>query len=369
MNLITNIPVKVLVVALGIAALSACQSESQLTNVKPALSSQQHDNLLMEAKQAILASDRSRLAELSSQIDVNRPLPDNASLLAWAVETQDPKLVSLLLENGADANPTDGNRFTPIIQACRYGNSEIINALLAAGANPGDAVEDGTTAFHLCAGSAHSRILEKMASLGADIHAGNEYGQTALMFAAAEGNALSLQYLVNAGANINAQTLEGYSPLFFAVKSQDVTTAQMAISLGADVFAAAKDGTTATQLAVYAKNYAFLTWYMGELPALMDEQGIDNVVSAFDRDGYQLLHAAVKANQPELVAKLLALGANPNQRSEPSTLTWRYEANFKTENYIPPQLTPMEIAEQNSLTRIVEILQQNTLSLTVLNIG
>jgi len=49
MNLITNIPVKALVVALGIAALSACQSESQLTNVKPALSSQQHDNLLMEA--------------------------------------------------------------------------------------------------------------------------------------------------------------------------------------------------------------------------------------------------------------------------------------------------------------------------------
>ena len=29
----------------------------------------------------------------------------------------------------------------------------------------------------------------------------------------------------------------------------------------------------------------------------------------------------------------------------------------------------MEIAEQNNLTRIVEILQQNTLSLTVLNIG
>lgn len=369
MNSITNIPIKVLLTALGIAALSACQSDSQLTNVKPALTRQQHDTLLMEAKQAILASDRSRLAELSSQIDVNRPLPDNASLLAWAVETQDPKLVSLLLENGADANPTDGNRFTPIIQACRYGNSEIINALLAAGANPGDAVEDGTTAFHLCAGSAHSRILEKMASLGADIHASNEHGQTALMFAAAEGNTHNLQYLVNAGANINTQTLEGFSPLFFAIKSQDVTTAQMAISLGADIFDAAKDGTTVTQLAVYAKNYAFLSWYMGELPALMDEQGIDTVVSAHDRDGYQLLHAAVKANQPELVAKLLALGANPNQRSEPSTLTWRYEANFKTENYIPPQLTPMEIAEQNSLTRIVEILQQNTLSLTVLNIG
>lgn len=363
MNLISNYPLKALILALGLVAVSACQSESQLTTVKPVLSSQQQGNLLIEAKQAILASDINRLTELSSQIDVNRPLPDNASLLAWAVETQDPKLVSLLLENGADANPTDGNRFTPIIQACRYGNSEIINALLAAGANPGEAVEDGTTAFHLCAGSTNSRILEKMASLGADIHIRNKHGQTALMFAAAKGNTLSLQYLVNAGANINAQTLEGYSPLFFAIKSQDVTTAQLAISLGADVFAVAKDGTTAAQLAVYAKNYAFLTWYMAELSALMDEAGIDTVVSAYDRDGYQLVHAAVKANQPQLVAKLLALGANPNQRSEPSTLTWRYEANFKTENYIPPQLTPVEIAEQYNLPHIAELLQHNTPSL------
>jgi len=363
MKPIINHPVKALLVTLGIAALSACQSESQLTEVKPALTSQQHDDLLIRAKQAILASDISLLAELSSQIDVNRPLPDNASLLAWAVETQDPKLVTLLLENGADANPTAGNRFTPIIQACRYGNSEVINALLAAGATPGDAVEDGTTALHLCAGSATSEVLDRMAGLGADIHASNQRGQTALMFAAAQGNTPNLTYLVNAGANINAQTLEGYSPLFFAIKSQDVTTAQMAISLGADVFAAAKDGTTTTQLAVYAKNFAFLTWYMGELPTLMDEQGINNVVSAYDRDGYQLLHAAVKANRPQLVAKLLALGANPNQRSEPSTLTWRYEANFKTENYIPPQLTPMEIAEQNNLPHIAELLQQNIPSL------
>lgn len=363
MKSIFNHPVKALLVVLGIAALPGCQSESQQTNVKPALSSQQHDNLLIQAKQAILAADSSRLAELSSQIDVNRPLPDNASLLAWAVETQDPKLVNLLLENGADANPTAGNRFTPIIQACRYGNSQIINVLLAAGANPGDAVEDGTTVSHLCAGSATSEVLDRVVTLGADIHAINQQGQTALMFAAAQGNTRNLTYLVNAGANINAQTLEGYSPLFFAIKSQNVTTAQMAISLGADVFAAAKDGTTATQLAVYAKNFAFLTWYMGELPTLMDEQGINNVVSAYDRDGYQLLHAAVKANQPQLVAKLLALGANPNQRSEPSTLTWRYEANFKTENYIPPQQTPMEIAEQNNLPHIAEMLQQNIPSL------
>jgi len=74
MNSITNIPIKALLVALGIAALSACQSESQLTNMKPALTSEQHDKLLIEAKQAILTSDISRLAKLSSQIDVNRPL-------------------------------------------------------------------------------------------------------------------------------------------------------------------------------------------------------------------------------------------------------------------------------------------------------
>ncbi|MFT2091107.1 ankyrin repeat domain-containing protein [Paraglaciecola sp. 2405UD69-4] len=349
-------------IKLGIAALLLTCLVSCKDNAKPSLSNanqnqQVQQQLLLNSKQAILDLDHTLLSSLMTKIDVNQPLPDGSSLLDWAVETQSPKLVNLLLENGATVDITNGNRFKPIIQACRYGNSEIINALLDKGANPKATIEDGTSAFQLCAGSATSIDLARIANLGVDIDAQNAQGQTPIMWAANNGKVENLTYLVNQGVNINHQTKLGYSPLFFAIKSQNLNTIQAAIKHGADLFATAKDGTTAAQLAVYVANFEFLHWYISNLDSLMDQEQAQAVLSAFDRDGYQLLHAAVKANQPELVTKLIALGANPNTISEPSKLKWRYEANFKTESYIPPQLTPLEIAKQQKLVKIIEILE------------
>ena len=321
--------------------------------------------LLLNTKRAILDLDLALVETLISQIDVNKRLPDHSTLLAWAVETQEPALVKLLLEKGAIAQPmatenatleTISNRFTPIIQACRYGNSAILNALLDSGVDPNSSIDDGTSAFQLCAGSASAEDLARMVSLGATVTAENNKGQTALMWAANYGRVANLNYLIDEGAAINRQTQEGYSALFFAIKSHNLDAVKTMVSQGADLFTRAQDGTTAAQLGVYTKNYVFLTWFVEEMHSLMNAEAKDTVLTAFDRDGYQLLHAAVKANQPALVSALLSVGANPHTVSEPSTLTWRYEANFKTEDYIPPQLSAIELAETNGLDAIALLL-------------
>ncbi|MEM0912530.1 MAG: ankyrin repeat domain-containing protein, partial [Pseudomonadota bacterium] len=338
--------------------LFACKETSQNTTKLPEMDSEDHAQLVMDTKSAILSLDIALVDKLSADIDVNRLLPDNSTLLAWAAETQDPRLVSLMLERGAKTDVAGSNRFSPIIQACRYGNSEIINALLDSGADPNSAIEDGTNAFHLCSGSASTADLARMVSLGADVTAKNEYGQTAMMWAANAGNVKNILYLVENGSDINDQTNEGYSPLFFAIKSQHLDTVKALISNGADLFAKAQDGTTAAQLGVYTKNYEFLMWFVSELNTLMAPEAVEDVLTTFDRDGYQLLHAAVKANELELVTTLLKVGADPTTVSEPSTLKWRFEANFKTETYVPPQLTPIELAEQNEFTTIAAMLSQ-----------
>ncbi|RDV25254.1 ankyrin repeat domain-containing protein [Alteromonas aestuariivivens] len=355
-----NKAAKTLLYALIITSAIGCNNQSEPVTPAPHLTSQEHDILMLKAKRAILELDRVLVDAISTKIDVNRALPDHSSLLAWAVEAQDPSLVNLLLEKGAIAKTGNGNRFSPIVQACRYGNSEIINALLDHGAEPNSVIEDGTSAFQLCAGSALVTDLARMVSLGGKVSAANEYGQTAVMFAANSGNTDNLLYLVDAGASINRQTNEGYSPLFFAIKSHNLNTIQAAISVGADLFAAAQDGTTATQLAVYTANFEFLTWFAGEMDSLMRPEAVNALLTAFDRNGDQLLHAAVNANQASLVAALMKLGANPNSVSEDSQLSWRYEANFKTESYTPPRLTPIEIAEQNDFTQIIAILRNST---------
>lgn len=349
---------KVCMFTFFITKLIGCTSESELNSVASKLSTKEHNQLVIDTKQAILNLDTALVESLSAQIDVNRALPDNSTLLAWAVETQEPKLVRLLLEKGAATNIANGNRFTPIILACRYGDSFIINLLLDHGADPNSAIEDGTSAFQLCAGSTSSVNLARMVKQGVNISAENNYGQTPLMWAANFGKAENLDYLVNKGARINHRTKEGYSPLFFAIKSQHLNSVKTAIAHGADLLATAKDGTSAAQLAVYTSNYEFLNWFASELNSLVAPDEIQKTLSAFDRNGHQLLHAAVNANQPKLVMKLLELGANSTMVSEPSKLTWRYEANFKTENYYPPQLTPLEIAEQKDFESIVAILSK-----------
>jgi ankyrin repeat protein len=346
-----------LLVTIMVANVAGCKnaSEDELATANEGHS--KNDQLVLRAKKAILNLDLNQLMILSDKVDVNWPLPDKSSLLAWAVETQDPRFVNLLLEKGALVHRPNQNLFSPIIVACRYGNSNIINALLDQGADVSRVISDGTSALHLCAGSASVQDLARMVSHGADISVENDDGQTPLMFAANAGNLDNLIYLVNAGADINKQTKQGFSPLFFAIKSHDLATVKGAIASGADVLARADDGTTAAQLAMYTHNFTFLTWFVGELDSLMTPAAAKGVLTAFDREGYQLLHGAVKANQAELVSILLAQGANATRVSEPSKLKWRYEANFKSEEYLPPQLTPIEIAENNEFKAIATLLR------------
>ncbi|MAP21746.1 MAG: hypothetical protein CL589_02675 [Alteromonadaceae bacterium] len=346
-------------ILLIITGLSGCQLEPDYAHVDSTSLTETNQQRLLETKKAILSLDSNKVRTLLTEIDVNAALPDDSRLLAWAIETQTPALVDLLLENGAKVNIAGGNRFSPLIQACRYGNSTVINALLQKDANVQNAIEDGTSAFHLCAASASGDTLARMIKAGAEINATNTYGQTPLMFAANAGNVNNLTLLLDAGADINQQTQEGYSALFFAIKSLHLDAVKAAIARGADVLHRAQDGTTASQLAVYTSNFEFLTWFAKTMPSLLAKEAINAQLTAYDRDGYQLLHQAVKANKPELVGALLALGANPSALSEPSRLKWRYEANFKTQSYLPPQLTPFEIAEKNKLEHIAALLRNS----------
>ncbi|MBU2979696.1 ankyrin repeat domain-containing protein [Alteromonas sp. C1M14] len=337
-----------------------CKSASDDSPLPGQLTNLQHDQLVLKAKEAILNLDLKLLTSLTDQIDVNRLLADKSSLLAWAVETQEPEFVNVLLKKGAYVQLAKHNRFSPIIEACRYGNSDIINALLDRGADITRSVDDGTSALHLCAASSSLAELVRISKEGADISEANDYGQTPLMFAANAGNVDNLNYLVQQGAKINRQSHQGYSPLFFAIKSGSLKAVKAALANGANIFATTKDGTTAAQLAVYSKNYVFLTWYVNNLDELMTPLEAKSLLTAFDRDGYQLLHAAVKANEKELVIALLAKGAKATTVSAPSKLKWRYEANFKTQEYVPPQLTPIEIAEKHNFNDMVSLLRSTS---------
>jgi hypothetical protein len=98
-----------------------------------------------------------------------------------------PKMVSLLVEHGADVNrrwtpklasgEAPGSNYFPLYQAARLGNPEVVEALLQKGADVHARVSHGGTAMHATFDVEIGKVLQRY---GADLNARNRKGQTPL---------------------------------------------------------------------------------------------------------------------------------------------------------------------------------------------
>jgi len=278
--------------------------------------------------------------------DPNRRLPDGSTPLAWAVESQDRDRVRLLLDRGAKPNGVDAASFSPLIIACQHGDTAILDMLLAARADAKTPGPGGVTALAVCAGNAPAAVVTRLIAAGAVVDAADDNGQTPLMWAAANGRVENITLLVEHGASVNRRTHKGFTPLFFALKSGVPQAPIAVLDAGGDPDYVGPDGTSVVQLAMYQKDYGFA--------ARMIERGTD--LRAFDRNGYQPLHAAVLANEPSLVKLLLAKGANPNALTGASKVQWRYEVNFKSAPYEAVPKSPLLLAAEKGATSIMQML-------------
>lgn len=297
--------------------------------------------------QAVRAGDVSAARTLLRQhVNLNEPLPDGSTLLAWAVESQNGELVRLLLDHGAKVSGAGDVSVAPLFIACQYGDPAILDALLGKHADVKVARPDGITPLSVCAGNAPAAVLERMIAAGAAVDVADHTGQTPLMWAAARGRIDNIRLLVARGAKVNARSAKGFTPLFFALKSHVPGAAVALLDLGADPDYVAPDGTSVVQLAMYQKDYEFA--------ARMIRRGAN--LSAFDRNGNQLLHAAVLGNQPQLVQLLLAKGADPNALSGASTVKMRFEVNFKSGDYEAPRKPPLLLAAESGDAKVMQLL-------------
>jgi len=276
---------------------------------------------------------------LASRADPNHRLPDGSTMLAWAVDSQNREMVQLLLERGAKPNGTDSASLTPLMVACQYGDPAILDMLIDAGADVKVTRAGGITPLSMCAGNASAETLKRLLAAGAEVDKADPQGQTPLMWAAAKARIDNIRLLLDHGALVNRKTDKGFTPLFFALKSGDPRTPVVVFEAGGNADYIAPDGTSAVQLAMYQKAYDFA--------ARMIERGAD--LKAFDRQGNQLLHAAVLANQPSLVTLLLAKGADVNALTGPSKVKMRFEVNFKSgDDEVPPRSALLLAAEHGS---------------------
>ena len=206
------------------------------------------------------------------------------TMLYEAACGDDVNVVSLLLKQGANVNfryrdTGCGNEYhngtTPLHNAVKCGNEEIVKLLISYGADVNAVNSQGETPL-MQASSGSSKLVEILLDNGADLNkrvsSGSSEGATLLHSAAQAGNYDLIKSLLSKGFNINAKDNKGYTPLHYTIYGYYIAqhsntdfideeereaslenikdSAAYLISQGADVNAKGKDGATPLALSV-----------------------------------------------------------------------------------------------------------------------
>ena len=154
--------------------------------------------------------------------------PTKLTALHIATSLRDTRLVSLLIESGANLEARDFNGSTPL-HLCRA--VESVQILLAAGAKPNATSNMGFNALHQLAYfigtksqcSAAMSVMSELVLAGADYNLQNRHGSSPILTAAGVGNVAALQHLCSLGAAPNTadnfgNTILDYTSSYYGIQ-------------------------------------------------------------------------------------------------------------------------------------------------------
>ncbi|MCE2514198.1 MAG: ankyrin repeat domain-containing protein [Acidobacteria bacterium] len=272
---------------------------------------------------AVKAEDRLRIERLlAGGADVNAPHGDGATALHWAAHRDLADVAALLIRSGADVDAADDHGVTPLALACLNASGPMVGLLLAAEADPNLATTSGVTPLMTAARVGEAGVVRRLLEAGADPTAAEAVrGQTALMWAVAENHTQAAAVLLEVGGGATTRSANGFTPLLFAAQQGNVEVARLLLAAGADVEEAAPEGiggdTNARVLFREGSEASVLLVAIdsghADVARFLLERGAD---PNHDGAGRTPLHSAVQQELPDVVAALIAAGADPNARLE-----------------------------------------------------
>ncbi len=229
---------------------------------------------------ALERRDATAVRALIGDADVNAAQVDGMTALHWAARHDDGPTAKALVARGANVNAANRYGVTPLALACTNGSAAMVDLLLGAGADANAELRGGETPLMTAARTGRVEVVRALLARGANVNAKlPQNGQTALMWSAAEGHEAVVEVLLAAGAEFRTPLATGFTPLLFAVRGGHTGIVLRLLKAGVDVNEAAQPARTQNK---------------------------------FLRKGASALTTAVENGHFELAARLVDLGANPN---------------------------------------------------------
>jgi ankyrin repeat protein len=213
-------------------------------------------DLILEAINSVPGTDGGKLAALwhasengyvwalkrfvASNTDVHTKRSNGCNALSDAVNHDQYESSRLLIDAGIDFEGQAsylGGIFhgNPLYIASKKGNSKIVTLLVERGANVNACNYYQQTALHSAAYQGGVNMVQLLLDQGGDVHARNQIGETALHFSARRGDLKAIAMLLDRGADIDAWCEVDGSALFIAWTWGHIDAVALLIERGADI--------------------------------------------------------------------------------------------------------------------------------------
>ena len=225
------------------------------------------------------------LINASAGIDINVTVEDNS----WMIHKDG--------SNRPHRRSQAPAMLTLLLVAARGGHSDVIDTLLAAGADPSVASANYPPAIVLAAFSGDLTLVRRLLEHGAAIDARDPRGATALIAATFAGGLAIMRHLLEHGAAVGAQAKDGMHALGAAAFHGNMDAINLLLEHGADVNQPAAKKATAPMLATQSGKWKAVLRLMeaGGDPDMRDANG----ETALD---YASAHVSARKQRRELSA-------------------------------------------------------------------